>query len=255
MAGEKNGTLELIAELRTTHGDFSEKDIGEDDLRAILEAATRAASASNQQSYSIIVLEDRGLMRELTGYSGSRALVFCADGNRLGAASRRLGHGGGEGGIGMESFMTWSVDALLAAQTACIAASSLGIDSMFTNGIGRKGIESAYRALGLPEWGCYPIITLMLGYASGARKPRRGRWAGAGLVHYGRYAPPSESELDEMIAAYDDESRAIGMTRDFREQGFERYLDWHFVKWMGGFPRGSGDAAAERMRKSGFLDR
>jgi nitroreductase len=252
MAEARNETLGTIARLGTAHGNFGEREVSEEDLRTILEAATRAATASNQQSYSIIALEDRKAMKELTGYSGSRALVFCADGNRLEDAARRLGHEV-DGPVGMETFTTWCVDALLAAQTACIAARSLGIDSMFTNGIGRKGLDLAFRLLELPERNCYPLITLILGYASGAESERRGRWTGAGLVHYGRYSRLDAAQADRMIAEYDDESKGIGFNYRYKDEGFEHYLDWHFVKWLGGFPAGTGDAAAKRLAESGFL--
>ena len=54
-----NETLNTIHELRTIHGNFTEQEISAQDLKTILAASVRAANASNRQSYSIIVVEDR----------------------------------------------------------------------------------------------------------------------------------------------------------------------------------------------------
>ncbi len=265
MDAAKNETLETIRSLWTCHGDFTDREIAEADLEAVLGAAVRAATASGQQSYSIIVVEDRATMKTLTGYAGSRALVFCADGNRLARAAERLGPGGpasgGASGAGasggaeadMNAFVTWSADALLAAQNACIAARALGIDSLFTNGIGRTGADRAFALLGLPEKGCFPLITLVLGYAASRPDKRRGRLAGPGVVHRGRYAAQTDAELDAMIAAYDDPGAALGMTTAWVSKGYSHYLEWFFKDWMTGFPDTAGDEAARQLRTHGFL--
>lgn len=63
-----NETLRTLHSLRTIHGNFSQREITDQDLHTILEAAMRAANASARQSYSIIVLEDRETMKN----SGTR---------------------------------------------------------------------------------------------------------------------------------------------------------------------------------------
>jgi nitroreductase len=244
--------IEAIQSLWSCHGKFLDREIIEEDLETILGAAVRAATASAQQSYSIIVLDDHAVMKRLTGYAGSRALVFCADGTRFAAAARRLGVGDGEK-ADMNSFITWSVDAVLAAQNASIAARALGIDSFFTNGIGRQGIEGAFATLGLPEKGCFPLITLILGYAAHVPDRKKGRLGGAGIVHRGRYTPLDAEGLDRMIAAYDDPELNLGMKADFAAAGYAHYLDWFFKDWRKGFPKGMGDAVTERLKRSGFL--
>jgi hypothetical protein len=107
--------------------------------------------------------------------------------------------------------------------------------------------------LGLPERGCFPLITLILGYASSVPERMKGRLAGAGVVHRGRYTPLDTNGLDEMIAAYDDPDLNLGMTQAFASKGYAHYLEWFFKDWRGGFPIKTGDEVAERLKKSGFL--
>jgi nitroreductase len=248
----KTEAVRTIENVWSCHGNFTDREISGAALETILAAAVRAATASAQQSYSIIVIDDRATMKKLTGYAGSRALVFCADGTRLSAAAKRL-HLESCEDFDMNAFITWSVDTLLAAQNACIAARSLGIDSLFTNGIVRTGLDEAFETLGLPAKGCFPLITLVLGYASSAPEKRKGRLSGAGVVHRGRYAPLDEGGLGGMIAAYDDPHLNLGMGQAFVAKGYAHYLEWFYKDWMAGFPKDSGDAVAARLRRSGFL--
>jgi nitroreductase len=245
--------LAAIDGLFSCHGNFTGEEIPEKELDIILESAVRAATASGQQSYSVIVLDDKGVMKELTGYAGSRALVFCADGSRLNGAARRLGFGTGEK-AGMESFVTWSIDTLLAAQNACLAARALGIDSLFTNGINRMGLDKAWRLLKLPQKDCFPLITLILGYATEKPERKRGRLTGAGVVHRGQYQLQDQKALDRMIADYDDEGLNLGMNRTFEAKGDAHYLEWFFRDWLGGFPDNTDNALTDRLKRSGFMN-
>ena len=78
-----NETLNTLHSLRSIHGNFSDQEITDEDLRTILNASVRAANASARQSYSIVVVEDHDVMRQLCGYVGSKLLLFCVDYNRI----------------------------------------------------------------------------------------------------------------------------------------------------------------------------
>ena len=58
-----NETLNTIQNLRSIRS-FSEKEITDSDLNTILDSAVRAATAGMQQSYSIVVVEDKEIMKE-----------------------------------------------------------------------------------------------------------------------------------------------------------------------------------------------
>ena len=250
-----NETLETIHSLRTIHGDFSEREISDVDLHQIFEAAIRAAHASARQSYSIIVLDDRAKMRELFSYQGSRALIFCVDFTRISATARHLGHVFDNDDI--IGFITGTIDTMLAAQTAVIAAKSLAIDSLITNGLHRNDLDTVYRALQLPETSCFPLITVVLGYPRQEPTCQKGRLSPEYVVHLGQYHLPTEEQLEQIVAEYDDHSRRIGLIDDWEQQGFRHYLDWFYTKWSGK-PATEKIAAGkvlefqERLMKSGF---
>jgi len=226
-----NKTLETIASLRTIHGNFSEREVSEDDLRQVLEASVRAASSSARQSYSIIVLDNRETMQQLFGYRGSRALIFCVDSNRLIAAAEYLGQGYDNDHI--IGFITMTIDTSLAAQTAVVAAKSLGIDSLITNGLHRNSLEKVYQTLNLPDHSCFPLITVVLGYPNQEPAYQKGRLSLEHVVHYGQYSPMDKPQVERMVAEYDDHERHLGLIDDWERQGFEHYLDWFCTKWMG----------------------
>jgi nitroreductase len=250
-----NETLQTIHTLRTIHGDFSEREINDTDLEQILEAAIRTANASARQSYSIIVLDDRTKMKELFGYQGSRALIFCVDFTRIMAAAEYLKQEFDNDDI--IGFITGSTDTALAAQTAVIAARSMGIDSLITNGLHRNQLDRVYKILNLPQTSCFPLITVVLGYPRKEPACQKGRLSYRHVVHFGEYHTYTEDQLREIVAEYDDHSRHMGFIDDWEKLGFEHYLDWFYVKWTGKPAKekiagGKVLEFQERLQESGF---
>jgi nitroreductase len=227
--GHQNETLRTIHSLRSTHGNFSDKEVKDEDLRTILNAAIRAANSSARQCYSIVVVEDRKLMKQVTGYAGSKVLIFCVDYNRLIDTARYLGYTYDVGRTIW--FITASTDTILAAQTAAIAARSLGIDSLFTNGIHRGDPRRVYDLLKLPEKHCFPLIALILGYATKEPEFLKGRLNGPGIIHFGEYHRLTDQELMDIVKQYDDPERHLGLIQDWKEKGFDHYLDWFYKVW------------------------
>ncbi|MDF2935230.1 MAG: nitroreductase [Paenibacillaceae bacterium] len=119
-----NETIRTLHSLHTTHGHFSGEEVPDRDVEAILHACVCAASASARQSYSVIVVDDKAAMREYFDYTGSKALLFCVDFTRLTDTADYLQHPYACGGL--QDFITGSTDTILAAQTAAVAAASLG---------------------------------------------------------------------------------------------------------------------------------
>lgn len=219
-----NETLKTIHSLRSVHGGFSTTEVSSEDLQTVLGASVRAASASLRQSYSIVVVEDRGLMKEVAQYEASKCLVYCVDFTRISDAFARLGYEATPQTI--LSFMAAAVDTTLAAQNAALAAASLGIDSLFTNGIHRAPLDLVYEKLMLPRESCFPLIALFLGYAVAREGKPKGRYIGPGLVHFGYYRRLSEDQVHEMIGAYDSPANDLGLTQEWASAGMDHYLDW-----------------------------
>ena len=160
-AAPANKTLEAIHSLRTIHGDFSDKPVPDESVQTILDASVRAANASNSQTYSIVVSRDPAKIQKLTGYRATCLLLYCSDQTRAADVAKHLGDPFSP--VNTEGFITSSTNTILAAQTAVIAAKSMGIDSLLTNGIHRGDIERLWEILELPQEGCFPLIALVLG--------------------------------------------------------------------------------------------
>jgi len=244
-----NPTLATLHDLHTTHGNFTEKEVPEEQVEQILQASFRAANSSNMQTYSVVVVGDRARMRQVCGYQGSRVLVYCVDYNRLEASAASLGHAYFPDD--MTAFVTGSINAAIAAQTAVVAARSLGVDSLLTNGIHRGDMARLWTLLDLPEQHCFPLIALVLGYASEPPRHKTGRLTGLGVVHRERYHRLTDAEVAEITARYDDPEAHLGLNPDWASQGHKHYLDWLFTAWLG---RRSQPATADT-GMDGFLER
>jgi len=220
----RNETLATINGLSTTHGTFTDQPVADADIETVLQASVRAANASARQSYSIIVVRDRERQRALTGYCAGVTLVYCIDYNRHMAQAAHLGLDFDGGGFTL--FVTGATDTALAAQTGAIAARSLGLDSMFTNGLHRGDIERVYDLLDLPRSACFPLVALLLGRAEKATPHQKGRLTGPGVIHWDRYHLPEGGELDQLVADYDDPDLNLAVNDAWRKQGFDHYLQW-----------------------------
>ncbi len=226
-----NETLRTLHSLRSIHGDFSGREVSAEDLHTILTTCVRAATASARQAYSIVVVEDKAIMRQL-GYVGSKVLVFCVDYTRLFVLADACGYVYKK--IGMEDFITGSTDTILAAQTAAIAAKSLGIDSLFTNCVHRGEIARVHRLLDLPREYCFPLIALVLGYPKTEPKDgEKGRLCGPGVIHFGAYHRLTPDEVAAIIQQYDDPNKHfLALISHWREQGYAHYLEYLFGHWL-----------------------
>ncbi len=252
--GPDNETLKTIHRLHTTHGNFLDRPLADETLQTILRAGVRAAGASNNQSYAIVVVKDRPLMKKLCGYQGSCLLLFCADYNRMKASAAALGYDYEPGTV--VDFVNATLNTLLVVQTAVIAARSLGVDSLLTNGVHRGDMERHWKLLDLPAKHCFPLIALVLGYADREPPHRTGRLEGLGVIHEGTYHHPTADEVAELVRQYDDKDRHLGLITDWDTQGYKHYLDWYFKVWAGR-NRKPGEAETQMLRllkRSGFVE-
>ena len=247
-----NETLKTIQALRSIHGDFSDKSVPADQVEAVIDASVRAANASNMQSYSIVVSRDSAKIQKLTGYRANCLLLYCADYTRYVDVAKHLGDGYNPDGT--DGFVTASTNTILAAQTAVIAARSMGIDSLLTNGIHRGDMERIWEILDLPQKSCFPLIALLLGYPRSEPPYRMGRLRGPGLVHYERYHHMSGEESDQMVRQMDDKALHVSLNDDWRQKGYKHYLDWFFKEWVSRNKVAGEGPMSRRLRKSGFID-
>jgi nitroreductase len=222
-----NETLNTIDQLRSVRS-FTDQPISKENLDTILGASIRTANASSRQSYSIIVLTDQEKMQTVCGYKGAVTLVYCVDCNRLTDIADYLKQNYERSITG--DFITGSTDTVLAAQTAVIAAKSLGIDSLITNGVHRQDFKKIYEVLKLPESSCFPLLAVVLGYPQATSELKKGRTK-AGVIHYEEYKRLKEEEIEAEISLFDSEDHKYGVYADWKSMGFEHYYEWFYQVW------------------------
>jgi nitroreductase len=161
--------LDLFLNRRTIR-EYNSEPVSDTLLNEILEAGCRASTTGNMQVYSIIITRDSGKKQELAPLHFNQKMVteapvvltFCADFNRFNLWCKNRNAVPGYGNF--LSFMTAAIDALLVAQTVCIAAESRGLGICYlgtTTYMAHKIID----VLNLPE-GVIPITTVTLGWPS-----------------------------------------------------------------------------------------
>jgi nitroreductase len=244
-------TLETIHRARTIHGNFTAREIPEAVLQEILRASVRAPGASNLQCYSILVVRDRARMKQLCGYAGSRMLVYCIDYTRLADTAAHLGHAYRPGGV--DTLVIGCVNTSLAVQNATLAARSLGVDYLITNGVHRGDMERVWKLLDLPETLCFPLVAVVLGYPTEEPRHLRGRLSGAGVVHEDRYHRLTKEECDALVREHDDPDRHLALSDEWRKDGHAHYLDWLFTAWLGrNRPAGDESQMTRLLKRAGF---
>jgi nitroreductase len=153
---------------RRTIRKYSAKPVDISLLNEILIAGCRTSTTGNMQVYSIIITMDEEKKKELAPLHFNQKMVteapvvltFCADFNRFNKWCRI--NKAEPGYDNFLSFMTAAIDALLVAQTVCIASESKGLGICYlgtTTYMAHKIIE----VLKLPK-GVVPVTTVTLGW-------------------------------------------------------------------------------------------
>ena len=118
---------------RRTIRKYSSENIDDKLLNELLVMGCRASTTGNMQVYSIIITRDEQMKKELSPLHFNQKMIteapvvltFCADFNRFNKWC--LLRNAEPGYDNFLSFFTSAIDALLVAQTVCIAAESKGL--------------------------------------------------------------------------------------------------------------------------------
>ncbi|MGB4293284.1 MAG: nitroreductase family protein [Bacteroidales bacterium] len=200
--------FEILINRRTIRK-YSERDVDDALLNKILAAGIRASTTGNMQVYSIIVTRDNEIKKQLLPLHFNQKMVteapvlltFCADFNRFSKWCRmRKAEPGYDNFL---SFLTAAIDALLVAQTVCIAAESSGLGICYlgtTTYMAHKIIE----VLKLPT-GVVPVTTIALGWP--AEIPEQvDRLPLDAVIHHETYHDYSAEDIDRIY--HEKEQRA-----------------------------------------------
>lgn len=182
---------------------FKPDAISEEMLGTILQSATMASTTGNMQVYSIIVSTEPGIKQALLPLHFGQKMVteapvvltFCADFNRFNKWC--IQRNTDPGYDNFLSFMTAAIDALLAAQNACIAAESLGLGICYL-GTTTYLAKPIAEVLGCPE-GVVPITTVVIGWPD-QEVPLTGRLPMKAVVHREIYHDFTPADIDGIYA-------------------------------------------------------
>lgn len=190
---------------------FTNKPVSAEDLDLILRAAAQASNTGNMQWYSIIVTTDTAIKQELCAKAHFNqqmvaqapvVLTFCADLQRFTQWCNM--HNAQPEYDNFLSFYTASIDAVIAAQNACVAAEKLGLGICYL-GTTNYNAQHIINILHLPEL-VVPVTTVVLGYAA-EEAPLTGRLPMRAVVHKERYEAFSEQEIAEIYKQREEESQ------------------------------------------------
>lgn len=185
-------------------------DVTESQVATIVAAAQRASSWSNLQAWSVIEVRDSGRKRRIAAAIGGAPyveeapvfLVWVADLARNDAVMRKQGVEAETLNL-MDHTLVCALDVGIVAQSALLAAESLGLGGVFVGGI-RNAPEAVISELTLPLL-TFPMVGMAIGVphpeeATGA-KPRLPL---TGVLHKEQY---DDDAWRDAAAAYDAEYR------------------------------------------------
>ncbi len=188
---------------RKTIRKYLQKDVDDALITELLEAAFRASTTGNMQLYSIVVTRDEHQKERLspthfnqpTFKNAPVSLTFCADFNRFNKwCEQRNAQPGYDNFL---SFLTAAIDALLVAQTFCIAAESKGLGICYLGTVTYNAKKIA-EILDLPKF-VVPVATITLGYPD-ENSVQTDRLPVEGLIHSETYKDYSNEAINNLYA-------------------------------------------------------
>ena len=182
---------------------YQQKDISKELLNELFEASFRASTVGNMQTYSVVVTREAEGKEKLAPAhfnqpmvkSAPVVLTFCIDLRRFSKWCEQRNAQPGYNNF--EWFVTGAVDALLAAQTFCVAAEKKGLGICYL-GTTTYNPHVIVEALNLPEL-VFPITTVTVGWP--AEDPEQvDRLPIEGIVHEEYYHDYSPEDIDAIYA-------------------------------------------------------
>jgi nitroreductase len=227
-----NDVLETILNHRSVRG-FLPNPLPDGTLELLIAAAQSASTSSNLQFWSVIAVQETERKSRLAELAGQQQfirdapllLVWLADLSRLDriAAEHQAQV---DGTHYLEEFIVGIVDAALAAQSALIAAESLGLGGVYIGAM-RNLPERIAAELALPPH-AFAVFGMSIGYPDPARetgiKPRLPQSV---VLHREQYSSAARGEaIDNYNATVREFQREQGMRAiDWTQQCFDRVKD------------------------------
>jgi nitroreductase len=192
-------------------------------IELLIAAAQSASTSCNFQMWSVIVVEDPSRKARLSTIAASQEhirqcpvfLVWLADLARIEQMAAERGETLACLGY-LETFLVAVIDAALAAQSALVAAESMGLGGVYVGAL-RNQPDAVAAELGLPPR-VFPVFGMSLGHPDPAKptdvKPRL---PNSVVVHRERY---SFDRLQTGVASYDAAYRQFQQEQQLASVGW-----------------------------------
>lgn len=162
-----NETIKKQLNHRTIRS-FKDQPLKKEELELLIDVARNGPTSNFQQQYSIISITDPAIKQALTNIGGQdyianngHLFLFVVDQNRNHQICKAQGVETNYSGY-TEKFIQGFSDAMIAAQNIVVAASSMGIGSVYLGSI-LNDVDQIVELLNLPQY-VYPVVGLALGY-------------------------------------------------------------------------------------------
>ena len=194
--------LDLLNQHRTIRK-YTDQKIAPELLTELLETACKASNTGNMQAYSIIVTTDNELKEQLSPAHFNQPMIiqapvvltFCADFNRFTKwCELRQADPGYDN---FQSFIAAAIDTLIAAQTFCIAAESVGLGICYM-GTTTYNAREIIDILKLPRL-VVPVTTITVGYPDGISE-QTDRLPLNAVVHHETYTGFTPEKINSLYS-------------------------------------------------------
>lgn len=237
-------TIEQLLAHRTYRHFDEDYQLTQGELQVILDAARQAPSWMNGQMYSIIVIRDSEIRKQLVKWNpgnpqmekSSVFLLFVADLHRTAKVAEHYQVDYQING-GIDPLITAVTDTALALENAVTAVEALGLGGSIVGSI-RKNIKEIGKLLNLPK-GVFPLAGLAIGKPNVEMKVKP-RLPEKAVVHYDKYQEYDYQEIED----YD---------RTMKEFAEARETKLWSVKFADYFKELPNEAVDEYLREQGFI--
>ena len=202
---------------------FSKKNIPKELLTLLITAAQSAPSKSNLQQYSILVIQNKSIKKEISNLIGNTKwaltapvfLLFLADIRRNIKITNHKGYNHKNNNV--DTFMNGVIDAALSMQSMICASESIGLGVCPISMI-RNIIEEVKTLCKLPK-GVFPIAGLAIGWPD-EKSPVSLRLPQDIVTHFNTY---NEKNLMDKINEYDERVFKVAPIEESKQRHVDIY--------------------------------
>ncbi len=221
---------------------YSDKEIDDVTLDLILKAACNGSTTGNMQLYSIIITRDKEKMKAMAPFHFNQPiatnapllLTFCADFNRF-YKFCEYRDAETDAYDNIQSYHWAVIDAIIAAQNACVAAESLGLGICWLGTI-TYNVDKFIDFLQLPER-VIPVACISVGYPA-SDPGLTDKLPVEAFIHQETYSDYTKEDIDRLYKEKEENPNTLrlyeengirNLARIFTEKRYTKKDNEHFA--------------------------